>query len=143
MLFGYCSSLTSITIPDAVTIIWDNAFAYCSGLTEITCSATEPPYLGYSGQEAFDNSHYREVTVFVPKEVMNTYKNARYWNQFWNIVGKNLTSVGRIEAESTEEDATSTVYDLRGVKVAASPEGLPQGTYIVRQGGKSKKISVK
>ena len=34
--FSYCSSLTSITIPDSVTSIGDGAFRGCSSLTSIT-----------------------------------------------------------------------------------------------------------
>ncbi|MBO7263681.1 MAG: leucine-rich repeat protein [Alistipes sp.] len=34
--FAYCSSLTSVTIPDSVTTIGVGAFAYCSSLTSVT-----------------------------------------------------------------------------------------------------------
>ncbi|MDB4731081.1 leucine-rich repeat domain-containing protein, partial [Akkermansiaceae bacterium] len=34
--FFSCGSLTSITIPDSVSIIRDSAFAYCTSLTSIT-----------------------------------------------------------------------------------------------------------
>ena len=141
--FAYCSGLASIVIPDAVTTIGNSAFEGCSDLTEITCCATTSPNLGDDGR-AFDDSHYAEATVYVPEEAVEAYRQDKNWSRFRNIAGKNLASVDRIEAESTEGTANATaVYDLRGMKVAASPEGLPQGTYIVRQGGKSKKISVK
>lgn len=34
--FHYCSSLTSITIPNSVTSIGESAFSYCSSLTSVT-----------------------------------------------------------------------------------------------------------
>ena len=34
--FSYCTSLTSITIPDSVTSIGSSAFSYCTSLTSIT-----------------------------------------------------------------------------------------------------------
>ena len=34
--FSFCTSLTSIKIPDSVTSIEDDAFAYCTSLTNIT-----------------------------------------------------------------------------------------------------------
>ena len=38
--FWYCSSLTSITIPNSVTSIGKHAFSSCSGLTTITFAST-------------------------------------------------------------------------------------------------------
>ena len=52
--FGYCSGLTSVTIPNSVTTIGDAAFVYCSGLTSITIpnsvtSILEFAFMGCSG----------------------------------------------------------------------------------------------
>ena len=49
--FGYCSGLTSITIPNSVTSIGIYAFENCSGLTSITIpnSVTNIGYAAFSG----------------------------------------------------------------------------------------------
>ena len=52
--FSYCSSLTSVTIPNSVTSIGNSAFAYCSGLTSVTLpnsviSIGEGAFSGCSG----------------------------------------------------------------------------------------------
>ena len=48
--FGYCGSLTSITIPSSVTSIGDETFAYCSSLTSVTI----PSSVTTIGRLAFD-----------------------------------------------------------------------------------------
>ena len=34
--YSSCSGLTSVTIPNSVTTIGDNAFNWCTGLTSVT-----------------------------------------------------------------------------------------------------------
>ena len=58
--FSYCSSLTSVTIPNSVTSIGERASYYCSGLTSVTI----PNSVTIIGNEAFSNcSGLKKVIV--------------------------------------------------------------------------------
>ena len=71
--FGYCTVLTSITIPDCVTSIGDWAFYYCSSLTSITI----PANVTSIGYEAFANcTNLTNVTI--PNSVTYIEEEAFY-----------------------------------------------------------------
>ena len=79
--FRFCSSLTSITIPESVTGIGENAFQYCTSLKSITCEAIEPPTVG----DYTFGSVPTSIPVYVPCGRVETYKATPLWNNFSNI----------------------------------------------------------
>ena len=72
--FSGCSSLTTITIPESVTSIGDDAFGGCGNLKTIVVKNEAPPTIESNslGDEP--------LTVAVPWQSMEAYRNADYWN---------------------------------------------------------------
>jgi len=63
-VFSYCSSLTSITIPNSVTSIGEYAFTDCSSLTSITI----PNSVTSIGEYAFSYCSSLENVIFYGKQ---------------------------------------------------------------------------
>ncbi len=66
-LFSECESLTSITIPDRVTIIGDNAFSICSSLLSIAI----PDNVISIGIEAFSGCSSLEMVTFGASKLLD------------------------------------------------------------------------
>ena len=64
--FEYCTSITSIDIPNSVTSISDSAFSSCSGLTSINI----PSGVTYIGDDAFREC-YGLTNIDIPNSVTN------------------------------------------------------------------------
>ena len=80
MAFWGCTGLTSITIPNSVTSIGRYAFSHCFGLTSITSYITE---VFVTESEAF--SDCENVTLYVPRGMVNFYRITADWNRFKKI----------------------------------------------------------
>ena len=78
--FEFCSSLTSVTIPNGVTSIGLCAFSWCSKLDSITCKAITPPTLDSA------NNISNVTVVYVPAESVEAYKSATNWSYYSNVI---------------------------------------------------------
>ena len=90
-----CRGLTSITFPSSLKSIGDNAFAGCTRLIAIYCYTQEPPEVS-PDSSPFSNVDIRYVTLFVPKDSYQQYKDHWLWGGFDPIMAtldeiKNIT----------------------------------------------------
>ena len=94
--FYYCTSLTSITIPNGVTSIGSNAFAFCEDLIEVTISDGVTSIEDY----AFSACHSL-TTVTVPASVTSISYNA--FNECIGV-GSFITSEGSYAQQWAKEN---------------------------------------
>lgn len=77
--FAKCHNLTSISIPKTVTQIRWSALDSCQVLTTITCLGITPPTLD---SYVMEKDRRREITVLVPKQSLDAYKDSNEWKEF-------------------------------------------------------------
>ena len=142
-----CHQLEFVTIGNSVTTIGEYAFRYCYRLTELISLAVNPPTCGIGRySSAFgDGVNKAACRLLVPKESISKYKAAKDWKEFKYI--SECSSVDDVSVDT--QDAVCEVYNLQGVRVGSgmreaeiTADALPHGIYILvsPQGRKKLKI---
>ena len=155
-----CSSLTSVNIPNSVTIIGGEAFSgctnlkkvnigksvkdigeyafdYCTSITQISSEAVVPPACR-SG--VFDDINKSKCKLIVPKNSLDAYKQADQWKDFSLIEGSTTGITNTVYNNAGLADVY-TIDGTRRLSKASTDEinALPKGVYIVN----GKKIIIK
>ena len=131
--FG-CSNLSTINLPENISTIGDKAFSNCENLTYIYCYNTTPPTIE---KNTFDQEQYTWADLYVPDGYLDTYANAKYWENFQY---KHEFNADGITFVANERLTIKEIFDLNGRKLSQTK----QGVNIVRYAnGTTKKFIVK
>ena len=142
-----CHQLEFVTIGNSVTTIGEYAFRYCYRLTELISLAVNPPTCGIGRySSAFgDGVNKAACRLLVPKESISKYKAAKDWKGFRYI--SECSGVDDVSVDTP--DAVYEVYNLQGARAGSgmreaeiTADALPHGVYILvsPQGRKKLKI---
>lgn len=138
--FGGCSSLKSLTIPNSITQISEYVFKDCNALEKIYYNTDYPIT---ANENVF--SDYTKATLFVKASALDKIKETTPWRFFSKIETYDFAKLDAItiDGNSIDWSAPYEVYNLSGMMLGDSTDGLRPGIYIVRQGNRAEKISVR
>ena len=156
--YPYHNFWQSITLYENVESIGHEVFSGCDGIKDIYVYALQPPICE---DETFNGISPKDITLHVPEEALELYKNAVGWSNFFetistgeSVADKFTVSLQRgvIIVEGVKEGETLSLYSSSGVllynlTITDSRAELPlpsppDGIYIVSDGKKSVKIAL-
>lgn len=100
-------------------------------LTRLILDRDVPPMVDATQITDIPETLYTQVTLEVPQESVDDYRESEFWSRFTNIKVLGIDSV----PESVEGDAT--YYTIEGLPLKGEPE---HGIFIRRQGNKVEKV---
>lgn len=122
--FQGCLYLKSITLPASLEEIDFWAFRNCESLEDIYSYIKEPFDIGgaFSYSDGYDvDEYYSNVTLHVPAGTKALYEATDGWKEFKNIVEMDLSGIATVR---TEQDDNGVIYNLSGQRLAAPHRGL-------------------
>ena len=156
--FSGCSGLTSLTLPDGITEIYNGTFYGCSGLTSLTLPAgiTEidsEAFYGCSGltsvyvyaekvpkiySDVFLGVDAKKCTLYVPMGTRDDYRFSGFGYYFENIVEFDATGIDKTTTSTDVEEVGR--YSVNGQRLSAPTKGL---NIVKYSDGSVKKVAVR
>ena len=130
--------MTSVVIPGSVTSIGTYAFGNNKDLTEVTSlipaeELFQIPSIISKTFQGIMNGMYK---LYVPLGTKDTYAATSGWDQFSEVIEKELTAINEVSNEvKGQSGKVKTIYDMQGCVV----ENPTNGIYIID----GKKVLVK
>ncbi|MBR5190267.1 MAG: leucine-rich repeat domain-containing protein, partial [Paludibacteraceae bacterium] len=100
--FESCSSLTFISLPDSLKSIGDFAFSNCINIDTIKVDAIIPPTITAT---SFNNVS-RNIEFIVPEEALNAYAEHEYWREFIQGAPSNVENNESVNTEIFTQNGT-------------------------------------
>lgn len=140
LAFGQCSGLTSVEIPSSVATINSQAFWNCTSLASVTYNTVNPIECL---PDVFSDETYSKAVLYVAEGGVENARTTEPWRNFTTVEALPTSGIDEVGADATiDNSAPVQVYNMQGVLVGTSTDGLAPGAYIVRQGSKTAKIAV-
>ena len=110
--FNGFSALKTVYLGSNVATIGEKAFANCGKMDDVYCYAVNYPNVE---RNTFENSYLDYVTLHVPAESLNNYKNHEVWGKFMAVVPieDEETNIERVTMTNGTGSAP-VIYNLNG-----------------------------
>lgn len=135
------TGIKSVEFSESLSYIGMNAFLGCANLESIVSNPTVPPAADIL---SFDEQIYSSAKLSYPKDSKQKYNSHSVWGLFINKGP--ISGIGNVISDTDSDianDSPVEVFNLSGARIASSTANLPAGIYIVRQGGKVRKLLLK
>ena len=105
--FRGSKEMSSVTIPESVTRIGENAFSGCTKLTKVTCLATTPPEAATNSFENYNGY------LYIPCEGKDDYDIDACWGSFKHVecIGAETVELPKDEVK-VEPEKTEAVFSM-------------------------------
>lgn len=132
LCFANCKSLEIVVLPDSITSLGESCFKGCGNLKKVFFRKQDPSSLTIENTLFDFNNHVIRI-LYVPSNVINSYKNSSLINYFKYIESEE-------NPELTDWDFSDSKYDYVS-KDTIADLGIP-GLILLKLAGKPDKPSI-